>query len=177
MYYGAEVVPANSVWSHGQGNAQAANAARREHATIDAAAIAVIRYAMPGSVAASKEFGGSICRNATGRFIASVPNVGDAGHVFPSNCPANTIQTGTYHTHPGLAPLDGPSEPDVHRSYDLGEPGFVGTGKDVTVNQPVDCAPSGQGNIWKWVMDTTKPYDGFNPPFSFFQVIACTPVK
>ena len=164
-------------WSTGGGGQRWANAERRSYTTVDAAAIAVIRQELPISNAIDREFGGSICRNGIGRYIPSDPETAkaDCGVVKPSPCASGAF-VGEYHTHVCDLAMDGPSGPDVLRSYQLNVPGYVGVNVDLS-NRPVNCAPRGEGNIWKWVMDTSVPYSAFNPVFLFREVIACAPVK
>jgi hypothetical protein len=165
-------------WSNGGGGQRWANAERRSYATIDAAAIAILRQELPISNRNNKEFGGSICRNDIGRYIPSEAEraEADCGEVKLPPCASGTF-VGDYHTHVCLDAQDGPSGPDLRRSYWLNAPGYLGvnTAKEV---RPVDCASRGEGNIWNWVMDRSVPYNPFDPVFKFpREVIACAPVK
>jgi hypothetical protein len=54
--------------------------------------------------------------------------------------------------------------------------GYVGVNVDKSV-MPVNCASRSEGNIWKWVMDTSVPYSAFNPVVQSREVIACAPVN
>jgi hypothetical protein len=173
------IVPiSNGDWAWAQGNAQSANAARRDYANINDAAVAVIRHVLPLSNAVSREMGGSICMTTTNRYVASVPNLGDGGEVFPSSCPPTLTHVAGYHTHVN-APEDSPSGADASNYYFHypGKSGFIGVAADLSPDQPIDCAPGGLGNIWKFTMDLSKAWDALNPPFLLRSVIACAPFK
>lgn len=83
----------------------------------DIAAVDVLRFYNPFSIAKNREFGGSICQVVGGRFFATVPNEGASDQVPPSVCesvvvPNQSVQLrGRYHTHGtygdrGLSPQD-----------------------------------------------------------------------
>jgi hypothetical protein len=163
-------------WAYGQGSARGGRIGRYTHQTTDAAAFASIREHMPNSVVAGREFGGSICRTPANRYFGGTPNVGDSGEVEPSPCPAGNTRTGEYHTHVGLAPLDGFSHDDMYRAYIGAISAYVGVRVDLS-DRTIDCRSKGQGNIWKYTPDLTRPWNALSPPFIVWDDAACTPVK
>jgi hypothetical protein len=144
--------------------------------TENAAAIAALREFLPISNLVNREFGGSICKNRLNRYTPSDPEKekGDCGQVLPSTCASGTA-AGEYHTHVCSVPMDGPSGPDLLRSYQQNAPGYLAVNKDQSV-RPIDCAHLSQGNIWKWEMDTSVPFI-YPYVFRVREVIGCAPVK
>jgi Concanavalin A-like lectin/glucanases superfamily/Regulator of chromosome condensation (RCC1) repeat/Chitobiase/beta-hexosaminidase C-terminal domain/Putative Ig domain/Glucodextranase, domain B/Putative binding domain, N-terminal/Viral BACON domain len=176
----AETAPASSAmaysWPTGGGGDGWANAAKPSYKTQDLAALAALREFLPISNRSNQEFGGSICKVGVARFTPSDPAQGDCGEVIPSECTSG-IHAGEYHTHVCTFAQDGPGTGDLHRSYLQNAPGYLAANVDVSV-RPIDCAPLGQGNVWKWVLDTSVPWNPLNPVFLFpREVIACLPVK
>ena len=145
--------------------------------TDDLAAIAAIHQWLPPSNIIGREFGGSICRVDKNKYFASEPEkfAGTCSEVPPTPCDAGT-RVGGYHAHVCTAPGDGPSGGDALRAHQQKFKGYLGVAVDLS-DRPIDCASKGQGNIWKYVMDTSVPYNAFNPVFTFREVIACTPVQ
>jgi IPT/TIG domain-containing protein/glucodextranase-like protein/Big-like domain-containing protein/VCBS repeat protein/uncharacterized protein DUF4329 len=167
-------------------NGQNRNAPLR-FATADRAAISALQLFTPQSQKDNLEYGGSICRSQPGQYFYSAPQIGTLepsgkpNEVTPSPCPPSltpTTTVGDYHSHIGtlLETLDQPSGGDTQRLYYSGVFGYIGVSKDVAVGQPVDCAPQGLGNIWKFQMDTTVPYNPLDPAYRISPVvIGCTP--
>ncbi|MEQ1572772.1 MAG: chitobiase/beta-hexosaminidase C-terminal domain-containing protein [Vicinamibacterales bacterium] len=98
----------------GLGNAQRQQAPRMPYGTVDRAAIAVLRFYNPRSIEENREYGGSICRAATGGYLGNVPNLGVAfsDSVVPTPCEPNQLRGGRYHTH-GRDGNDGFSSVDI----------------------------------------------------------------
>jgi hypothetical protein len=144
--------------------------------TMDDAAIKVLRRWLPDSNAVGREFGGSICSDRN-LYFAAYPelNLGTASEVPIFPCQVGTT-VGRYHTHAGQAPNDGPSGGDVQNAYLANVAGYVASRRD-DYDRPIDCASRGEGNIWKYVMDTTVPYNQNNPVFTFREVVACAPSR
>ena len=109
------------------------NAAGRTYSTIDAAAIAALQEHNPVSIEANHEFGGSVCRQSTGRYFSTRPNINlqNTDNVIPSLCSSEAVQSGRYHTH-GFDGNNTFSGPDVVKANNdsyggVYRPHFVGT--------------------------------------------------
>ena len=165
---------ANTGWAFAQGGRTGANAVT-SYATADAAAIAVLREIVPKSQKLGGELGGSICRLGSRRYSYTAYATGSASEVFTTPCTPSSTTVAIYHTHIGPLPEDQPSGGDILNRYLDGLVGYIGVSTDVTDNQPVDCAPQGKGNIWKFQMDTSVPFRALNPVYRIVRVIACTP--
>jgi hypothetical protein len=172
-------------WSTGGGGERWARAERPTKGTVDAAAIAALRLYLPGSSRANKEWGGSICRNRVGRYTWSDPAESeDAGSVLPSLCASGTREA-EYHTHVltinGVHYAgDGPSGQDLQVQYNNRLPAYLGVNRDYYPpgSDRIDCEPRGEGNIWKYVMDSNVAYSSYHPVYLFRpDVIACAPYK
>lgn len=84
------------------------------HADVESAAIAVLMLLNEGSYRTDIEFGGSICKNRAGTYFWSNParSQPGEGHLFPSQCSAQSDFAGRYHTH-GNTGMEQPSGPDA----------------------------------------------------------------
>src|SRR5262249_41646331 len=69
---GGGAIAADTEWAQSRGLGRS-NAARRSYTTVDAAAVAILREMVPISNKFNREFGGSICRNAAGRYFPLEP--------------------------------------------------------------------------------------------------------
>jgi hypothetical protein len=71
--------------------------------TKDATAVAALSIYNPLSIKEDLEYGGSVCKVYPGKYTFSIPNIGSATGVTPSECPTGTEQEALYHTHAGPA--------------------------------------------------------------------------
>jgi hypothetical protein len=81
---------------------------RGPHASADDAARAALDYSNPRSIAANREYGGLIYRDAFGQYFFSGPVVGGDAGVNPSDAgvPPGDQQVGDYHTHADYSTQD-----------------------------------------------------------------------
>jgi hypothetical protein len=101
----------------GVGTGQNSERSVNRYKTMQDAAVDVLQFYNPFSIAADREFGGSICQVAGSYFFATLPNQGLPDQVAPTLCDSvvipnrQIIQRGRYHTHGmagdrGLSPQD-----------------------------------------------------------------------
>lgn len=116
---GADTAIARSEWPYFRGTPQAGNAPRLWYSTADAAAVGALQFYNPISIIQNREYGGSVCRAETGRYLPTIPNRNDlySDSINPSTCESmvlpgqNLSPAGRYHTHgrhgnEGLSPGD-----------------------------------------------------------------------
>jgi hypothetical protein len=147
-----EVSPQNA-------NAQKQGLKRRrpDFDSVDAAGLAALREYFPlGMERPGVEYGGSVCRLLSGRYLYADGNIGLDGEVFPTRCPVQSTHYGEWHTHSRCG-NNGPSGPDVARlktfnQTNPGARGYVGVPDRTVPSQPVANAI-----VYSWPVDGDTP--------------------
>ena len=115
--------------------------------TPDAAGEAAIRDINPTSIRENREYGGMICRYATGKCFYTPPNKGTKDSSHSGFCPAKSESEGNYHTHGAYDPHydnENFSDRDKSNNDRNNRPGYLGTPSgDIKRYSPIPGKPHG----------------------------------
>jgi proteasome lid subunit RPN8/RPN11 len=129
-------------------------AAGDEFDTMDEAAIDFAKTYNDDSIRHKREYGSSIYKNENGKYVYSVPNVGDRrGVVVSTDSNQKNKRVATVHTHTDGRDMYAFSEEDIDHAYFEKIPSYLVTA-DGTVTKYDPAKDDGSYNGWKLIEET-----------------------